>query len=617
MFESGLTWRSILALIFGCVVLLPAIIFLYCVSGRWLAGTAWILLLLWNEVGRLFGSRLSKQELFIVYSFERFASTTALVGINLLLHGYMRRSPLSTRFQLREAIPTWFSPPFGSTSFMTRSLFHPDWILPVSVMLGLSFLVQVGGIALGYFFYYLYSRVEKLPFPIHVAAADGIVTLAQRTERRMGIVTIGSFIGMAYGALLYLLPLATVGAVKILPLPWLSLNQYMDVYLPGASLGIGTDLVLFASGFILPFNVVVWMLIGSLAIFTFGNHLLVKWNIWTTWSPGSSIALAWQQSFISFWLVPLIGVGISGALLPILRDPKRFITALRGVSALSSTEKMAGFINVKWLLLLYIASMGGIVGLIVFLIPDIPILYFICIVVGLNFLWSMISSHALALTGRGIQLPYLYQTLMLGSGYRGAGIWFMPAPVLTEQGSSWCGFFKLAELTETKLSDYVKAWVITVVLGTVFALIYTQALWMMAEMPSSAYPWLQTEWPIQTIFTMWWANIGITGQLTLDLRLLFGAMGVVTIIYAIAELMHLPFSLIGLIAGTTTLPPFTITMMAGALVGRYCLRRIFGRKRWEQYRTVAFAGLVIGEGVMITISAAIGMIQKSLWVIPY
>jgi hypothetical protein len=425
---------------------------------------------------------------------------------------------------------------------------------------------------------------------------------------------------MIYGGIVYLLPLSTGMSLTILPIPWFDLNQIMDVMLPGASLGIATDIVYFAMGFILPIRVVVWILIGSLATFTFGNHILVRLGIWNTWAPGSTIQLAWQQSFISFWMFPIVGISIVGALLPLIRYPRNLIQSIRSLSMLGSTEKLAGLVSAKKLILIYALAMIGNLALVYYLVPDIPsltILYLAVIIIGFNFIWTIISSTSLGLAGRTIQIPYLYQAVMIGSGCRNPAIWFLPGGIISDAGAGWCGYFKLAELTGTKLSDYVKAWIIATVLGLAMSFLYTQALWSMAEMPSSVYPWLQTYWPIETLFTLWWADIGITGKTYLNPLLILGAAGFVTVIYFLSEIFRFPFSLVGLVVGVTTPPPAPISQFIGVLLARYVLTRIFGKERWSQYASAVFAGLVIGEGIMIVVSSSIALILKSLWILPY
>ena len=63
-YAPGLTWRSFLAILYGIFILMPALIFLNCATGQTVS--VWILVLLWVELARLFGGKLSRQELFIM-----------------------------------------------------------------------------------------------------------------------------------------------------------------------------------------------------------------------------------------------------------------------------------------------------------------------------------------------------------------------------------------------------------------------------------------------------------------------------------------------------------------------------------------------------------------------
>ena len=616
-YKPGLTWNSMLAIIFGVLVVQPAALFLFCTTGQWLAGVSWIIVLLWVEIGRLFNYRLTKQELFIILSLEGFMTSTAYIPLWLVWQGYVRFSPLSEFFGLRALIPTYWSPPYGSQAFLGRSFFHPDWIAPAMLIIVSWLLSVVSGISLGYFTGQIFVRTQKLPFPIQQTMADAITSMSENLEDRLKVLTVCAVAGLAYAALVYLLPLTTGGAIMPLPIPWADLNYYMDILLPGGSFGIHTDLIAFATGFIVPFNVVVWTLIGSLAVFTFGNHLLVDLGIWKAWAPGSNIMFNWQQSFIHFWIGPVVGMAIMGAILPILRHPRDFINSIRGLTKLTAVERLSGMIDAKWLLLLYFAATGGNVALMWYLIPTLPVIYFAIVIIGFTFIWTMISANSLGLTGRKIVIPYLSYVTVMGSGCREAGVWFMPYFTLSDSGADWCAAMKLADLTSTRYSDYIKAYLITSIVGLIMAFIYVQMLWTMAEMPSAVYPWLQASWPVQTLFALWWAKLGITGVSNIDPLLVAGGAGVVALLFSVSEILHLPFSLIGFIVGVGLIPPFAVTQFLGAIIGRFLLRRLLGKERWDKYVTIIFAGLSIGEGIMITFSAALAMIMKALWILPY
>jgi len=616
-YKSGLTWSSMLALFFGIVVIQPAALFLFCTTGSWLAGVSWIVVILWVEVGRLFNFRLTKQELFIIISLEGFLRIMSMLPLYLVWQGYVRSSPLSTFFGLRDLIPNYWSPPYGSAAFTGRSFLHPDWFVPAMLIVVSMALSTISGISLGYFTGHLFVRTEDLPFPIQATRADAIVSMTENLEDRLRVLTVCAVAGMIYGLLVYLVPLTSGGALQILPIPWVDLNYYMDIFLPGGSFGIHTDLIWFATGFIVPFRVVVWILIGSLCVFTFGNPVLVNLGIWKAWAPGSNIMFNWQQSFIHFWIGPVVGMSIVAAFLPILRHPRAFLRSIQGLTRLSSIDKAYGMIDLRLMLLMYFGATGGSVALMWYLVPNLPVAYFALMIIGFTFIWTMISANSVGLTGQKIVVPYLSNVTVLGSGSREPGLWFMPYFTLSDSGADWCAAMKLADLTETRFSDYVKAYILVLVVGLVMAFVYVQMLWTIGEMPSAVFPWLQIQWPIQTMFSLWWARLGVTGGTHINPLLVAGGAGVVALIYGVSEALHLPFSLIGFILGVASVPPGAVTRFLGALVGQIVLRRYFGSQRWDKYVTVIFAGLSIGEGIIITFSAAITMIMRALWILPY
>jgi len=59
-----------------------------------------------------------------------------------------------------------------------------------------------------------------------------------------------------------------------------------------------------------------------------------------------------------------------------------------------------------------------------------------------------------------------------------------------------------------------------------------------------------------------------------------------------------------------------LSLMIGGLVGKILQRR-FGREGWQEKVPSIVAGIAIGEGVLISILAAIAMIRTAIWSIPY
>lgn len=103
-----------------------------------------------------------------------------------------------------------------------------------------------------------------------------------KTEKqKYSIFAIFGVIGFIYGMFLYGLPMigSALGyPMQFLPIPWFDANEFLERFLPGASFGIATELLLFAFGMVLPFNILVSMFIGSFGVFFILNWLLVKFG---------------------------------------------------------------------------------------------------------------------------------------------------------------------------------------------------------------------------------------------------------------------------------------------------------------------------------------------------
>jgi len=101
------------------------------------------------------------------------------------------------------------------------------------------------------------------------------------------------------------------------------------------------------------------------------------------------------------------------------------------------------------------------------------------------------------------------------------------------------------------------------------------------------------------------------------------AFGVFTCIYVINRLYAVArpgkkevLSLIGLAVGMAVPLPFSVSLFVGGVLA-ILIRRRWGKEWFDRYRNVMVAGLVVGEGIVIGISAAIAALKNSLVTIPY
>ena len=624
-YKEGLTWRSFLAILYSSIVFLPAAIWVSLTSGAGLGSAVqYTTILLFAEIARFFGRKLTKQEVFIMWSSVGAAGTEA-VAVALIFHLYYRNAPTSHMFKdpltglpLSQVIPTWYAPPLASQVGILRTLWHPDWIMPALVTLGSWILAyRINDIAMGFILYRLYSTVEKLPFPMQRVSAEMVTTISEREPHKFRVLIISAVISMAYGFVLYGVPFITQMRLVPIPMPWVDLTRYLEVLLPGSAFGIATDLLTFASGFVLPFNVVVSMLIGSVAVFLVGNPLAVL--MYPTaerpglfgYTTGMGLRSIYQWSYLYLWASPMIGLAMAAGLAPIIRKPRNIINAFTSLRRLKETEKKKGILQLPIIVALYLGSTLGTIVLVHWLVPDFPLwaLFILCFV--WPFIMAIISGRAIALAGVGVDVPYFRNAIIMISGYKGIDIWY--APLDTSPGTWVLTSFKIAELTETKITSWIKAYYLATLLAWPLSFLYVQIFWQIAPIPSSAYPYTAIYWPIQVMQHQIW----VTRQMDIfRIEHILWAFIIGLGCFLGTSFTKIPFSPIGFVTGFGMPIPTPFTQFIGALAGKIISKKV-GSYWWNQNKFAIVAGIGLGMGLITAITAAIGVIGKSMWVLPY
>jgi len=89
--------------------------------------------------------------------------------------------------------------------------------------------------------------------------------------------------------------------------------------------------------------------------------------------------------------------------------------------------------------------------------------------------------------------------------------------------------------------------------------------------------------------------------------------GLAAVLYAALSLAGAPAALFyGLITGLVVSCNYAFLQFAGALLGRFYLRRKFGPEKWRAYTPVILAGLGCGIGLVSLVAIAIALIAKSV-----
>ena len=241
--------------------------------------------------------------------------------------------------------------------------------------------------------------------------------------------------------------------------------------------------------------------------------------------------------------------------------------------------------------------------------------------------FSLIDARAVGLTGFRVEPPYVREGLLFAFG-SGASVWFAPWPVPIG-ASGWVQNFKVAELTRCRPSSLIKAALVALPVGVLANFLYISIFWRIAPIPSATYPYAQAMLPIWAFNMSFWMSTTMPGGteaasfaasiFKLDWLLVTVAVFTLLHVYNMwAEKRKITWrlNLIGLAVGMVTPIPFTVSILIGALFALW-IRRRQGGDWFDRFKNVIVAGLVVGEGAVVGIFAAISALKSSLLNLPY
>ena len=618
---EGFTWRVILAVVYAAVVLLPAHLWLQLSSGVMLdLGLRYATLLLFVEVARIWRAPLSKQETFLIWAMaSQVAWETGLFAfpMGMIYRAWYATSPVAQAFGLMDQVPTWWAPLHSRNILIMRTFFNTEWIMPMALTLLAGALWRLTDLTMGYICRQIYVVTENLPFPMARIGADVSLVLTDRPPNLMKTLVLTAVIAQFYSLFIFI-PRIVYGAT-VIPYPWIDFTGFIEKTAPGASFAISTDPISLVLGLIMPFNAVASMFLGSFSLYFIGNWLTspaspfgMTRGIFSDWVYGMQAGEAYTRSMLFVWASVLIGLGLAAGLIPIIRRPR---TLVRSFQALFKSGRSETGMSIWVLLGIFFAATGGSALLVHLLVPDFPLYILILLSVVWVFIINLVAARSLGEIGTSLDLNSLYVIQGAFTAFSpGSQIWFGGSYlVTTSYGAGWCQNFKICEMTGTSISSYVKAYFFTFILATIMAFVYSQALWNIAPIPSSVYPWANVQFPVNAQWFSLWASKSLS---LFNVPAILGSLGLASVVYLICGVLHLPFSVMGFAIGATSFIGGVTTALLGAVAG-LVLQRIAGREWWDQNKGVIAAGLTLGEGVVVAIATAIAIIQKSIWVLPF
>lgn len=679
--ENGLTSRTWPVILYGALVLMPANIYLMLVAGQSLTGPiSFIALILWVEAARLSRKPLSTAEAFIVYAVSGVAASQLIFYGYAIFPSYFRVSDVANSAMFSfvdpatgvtrtfaEAAPSWWAP--SAEVVQQRSFLHSAWILPVAVGMASWLFHMLADLTMGILGYYLFVKVEKLPFPYAHPPAEACKALTRGTPEAKKVFTIAGLIGTCWGLVVYL-PMALGKKIADYPIPWADFNRSIHTTFKGASLGVATDILAFSGGFIIPFRVILSMAIGAFAIQFFGNawaaggvgELLgldpAQWPVLCGIAHPGLIGAAGQipqeayffQRFIRgmgvtetlanqvfVWMPVLIAAMLCAGMIPILSRPRDLISAFvaLGRSNRASAAAAERTVPLTFLLACFLVSVGGATLLFTVLVRVVsghafPWYYVAPFAVVWSLVFSLIDIRAVGTTGFRVDPPYVREGLIIATKPRQIDIWFAPWPIALG-AAGWVQSFKTAELTGCKPRSLILASLIAYPVGMLASLLFMSIFWSIAPIPSSQYPYTAATLPVWANQTCIWisASLSYSGiapanaatQAIIDqlfnLRWMLVTAGVFIAVFVAGKIWKkAELSLIGLAVGMVMPIPFAVSLLLGGLAAAW-IRRRTGAEWFGANRNIVVAGLAVGEGVVIGLLAAVAALGSAMIALPY
>ncbi|MEM3464917.1 MAG: OPT/YSL family transporter [Thermoproteota archaeon] len=628
--EEGFTKNAIFAILYAGLVLQPMVIFSNLYGGIGLGGAVQLItVLLFTQLGPLLGKRLSRHEVLVAFIASGISGAfTQLFSSYGFFLAYIRSNPA---YSIGRLLPTWLVPLAGSEAILTRTYLHPDWI-PFILVHCISFtLWYIANFVLGLIAFQLYSEVENLPFPAARINAETVVTLSERPSERMRYFTYFLFIGFLYGMLAYGFPV--IGRaflrremVPLIPVPWLDLNRIVQesLGLVGANFGISTSLGSLASGFVIPFDIGLVAFVSAIVVNLIVNPFLYRNGYLPSLFIGGDISYTWQRSFLDFWVGPSIGLAVALGVIPLVMHSGRLKDAIKSLKGLEKIYKESRLMRVRTLVLLYLASSLGTVVITLLLCPDFTPYAWLTIILStlLPFILVMASARAMASAGAMVEIPYLFEGVMGALPYDKPDIWFAPlytshTVTMGSPSAMWVDYLYMAKYTGTKITSIFKGWFFALPIAWGLGLLFSTAIWLLAPIPSSFYPFTAKTWPVLASYTDLFVSKRFVTML--DPKLIGVGFLLGAILYVVTAFLGHPGALVGIVmtVGVGSFIPPTVTLFLGCMIGKSVGPRLLGKENWGKYRFIIAAGLIAGEGLAAGFAGLINIISSSTLTLPY
>jgi hypothetical protein len=645
--EDGFGVKAMIGGLFVGLIMTPASMYMNLVVGRDIGGAAqWVTVILFIEVARRAFTVLKRPEIYVLY----YMAGASLVGGagGLLWNQFLVTSINMRQFGIADKIPSWVAPS-DPNILGARNLFNTAWLPAIGLMALGQVLQRVDHFGLGYVMYRLTSDVEKLPFPMAPVGAQGITALADASGGeetwRWRVFSFGTMLGLVFGAVYLALPAITGAflpeAISIFPIPFKDLTGNTESFLPAVPVMLSLDLTLVLTGMVLPF----WAMVGSfigLVVIMIANPILYKVGILHTWVPGIGALSTINANTLDFYLSFSLGLTGAIAVIGFWQVGKSLLGQRRQLESagaprpdfrqLFNPPAGRGDISIWLAIGIYFLSTCTTIVTAYFLLRHAHIANpansavtgtLMAVLVFYGFVYTPIISYVSArmegIVGMSVNVPFVREASFILTGYKGAAIWFAPFPAYNYGAQT--SYFRQTELTGTKITSMIKAELFILPIVIISTIVFSQFIWRIAPVPSSAFPNANQYWEQNAYRQALYMSSTLPGgehgpfYEAFHWSYLCVGLGIALGLYAVLSCFGMPVLLVyGIIRGLDqSTPDVIVPQFIGALFGRYYFEKKFGKKDWPQYRIVFFAGYGCGVGLVMMLSLGLVFMSKSVF----
>jgi len=648
-YESGFTWRTVIGAFFIAFVMLPGIIFMGLMIGQDMGTAAdWVTIILFVELARRSFMTLRKQELYILkYTVSHLSHISGGVALGggvfafLVYNGYLRNSEAFHSFGIAYQTPDWFAP-LGDLAYQTFT--SPVWWPVIWVTVLSMVLSKLTQLSLGFLAYKITSDFEKLPFPLAPIHAEGAIALAESSQDkgdgkktfRQYCFSVGVIAGGVFGLLYVAVPVLSqtfIGrSIQLLPIPFLDLTTQFERWLPAGTIGISLNLGLLLTGFVLPWRIVIGMFTTTMLFQIVLNPVFQRMGLLPGWAPGKGAIETQVSNTLDLYLSVGIGTALAVFLLGVYGIVKAVVSYRRKTAAAGGVQLDPSNIWKRdrergdppfWVpVVVWIAASTGYIFLCDRLInagvPDGQ-RFSIWWLVSFAFFWTPINTYINArlsgIAGQHTGVPFVTEGAIFLSKFKSVSIWFAPLPIANYGGMA--DLLRETQLTRTRFTSLLKAELLIFPMLLIASFIFWSYITGLGPIPSDSYPYVQKFWPQFAQLKAVWASSMQEGD-----SVLFQALKPGVILAALAGVLALfgVFSSLGIsaqyiyggIGAMNGFPHMAVMVFAGALLGRFVLRKKFGVEQWTSYAPILAVGFGAGMGLIGMLAIAINFLWTSI-----